>query len=458
MRVVELSLAVVMMTGMAVAGSVETPSESEVVEVERPSPVEIFGQSRTFYIDRTYDGSIVNNRNSLNTGGYIGLKSNDYNGFTAAVAAYGVYGFNIHSDDAKSLGSASYDPSLYGGEFDNYAFIGQLYINYKMNNTNIKIGRQRLDTPMAGADDARMLPNLFEAALLSNTDIENTTLILAHVYRETVGTFGNVYGAAGGLSLQSGYGLGYKLATSGEFVNMGTVALGDADADGNPVDNETAGVTALAAIYADGGFKLQAWDYIAWDILNALYLQADYTLPMGDGMKIKLSAQYINETDIGDTLAGKVDSNYVAAKITGIMGNFSAYVAYSTTGSNDDTVTNGGILTPWGGMPAFTQGMVTRHQFFAGTDTFKVAATYNFAEYGLKASVYYASFDVGAENTYINGKSWTTTEPGFDLQYKVASVDGLNLRFRGNFPDEFGSKEGEAFNWSEYRFIVNYNF
>ncbi len=104
MRVVKLSLAVVMMTGMAVAGSVVVPPQSEVVEVETPSLVEIFGQSRTFYIDRTYDGSIVNNRNSLNTGGYIGLKSNDYNGFTAAIAAYGVYGFNIHSDDAKTLG------------------------------------------------------------------------------------------------------------------------------------------------------------------------------------------------------------------------------------------------------------------------------------------------------------------------------------------------------------------
>ncbi len=63
-------------------------------------------------------------------------------------------------------------------------------------NTNIKIGRQVLNTPLAGADDARMLPNLFEAAVLSNTDIENTTLIAAHVTRETVGTFGIFSGGA----------------------------------------------------------------------------------------------------------------------------------------------------------------------------------------------------------------------------------------------------------------------
>ena len=76
----------------------------------------------------------------------------------------------------------------------NYIFIGQAYLNYAFGNTNIKAGRMRLDTPMAGADDARMLPNLFEAVVLSNTDIEKTTLIAAHVFRETIGTFGNVYG------------------------------------------------------------------------------------------------------------------------------------------------------------------------------------------------------------------------------------------------------------------------
>ena len=54
---------------------------------------------------------------------------------------------------------------------ENYAFIGQAYLNYKYENTNFKGGRMRLDTPLAGADDARMLPNLFEAVVLSNTDM-----------------------------------------------------------------------------------------------------------------------------------------------------------------------------------------------------------------------------------------------------------------------------------------------
>ena len=418
---------------------------------------EIFGQSRTFYVDRTYMGIKNENRNALATGGYIGYKTPDFNGLTAAVAVYGTYGFEIHdqslADDYRDgLGTTRYDPSLQGYLGDNYAFIGQAYLNYKYENTNVKAGRMRLDTPFAGADDARMLPNLFEAVVLSNTDIDNTTLIAGHVFRETVGTFGNIYGG-GALGLTSGYGLGMNLALSGDFVNMGTLALGELGVDGK--DNETAGVSVLSATYTGvEGLKLQAWDYIAWDILNAVYLEGDYTIGVNESAKVKLSAQYINETEIGGAFAGSVDTNYVAAKITGIYDDFSAYAAYSTTGSDNSSDTHGNVITPWGGMPAYTQGMVTRHQFFANTDAWKVAAAYNFKEYGVKAVVYHTEYDVGLGNIYVPDNAWTASESGWDVTYKVAQIDGLSLRARANYPRDF--KEG--LDWDEYRLIVNYNF
>ena len=441
---------------MIMAGGDIAPVEPVVVEIEKDWG-EIFGQSRTFYIDRTYSGAINNNRNSLATGGYIGYISPNFNGFTLGAAAYGTYGFNIHNEHADVLGSKSYDPSLYGDDFDNYAFIGQAYINYAFGNTNIKVGRQRLDTPMAGADDARMLPNLFEAAVLSNKDVENTTLILAHVTRETTGTFSNVY-TPGALSLQSGYGLGFKSGTSGRFANMGTIALGHNDINGDgSIDNSTSGVTALAAIYTGiEGLKLQAWDYIAWDILNAVYLQADYgwNCLLNDSVKMKASAQYINESDIGDAFAASVNSNYFAGKLGASFDGLSGYLAYSATGVSRNDTMNGGIITPWGGMPAFTQGMVTRHMFFADTDTWKVAATYKFSDLALKATAYYAEFNVGSKNTYKPGRDWTAKESGFDIQYDVAAVKGLNLRLRANYPRDFAP----GLDWNEYRLIANYSF
>ncbi len=446
-----LALSIVASTLIMAGGDVKPVEPVVTVEAAEVDYGEVFGQFRTFYVDRTYSGTTNNNRNALATGGYIGYKSPDFNGFTAVVAAYGTYGFNIHDVDMDTGDTSSYDPSLSGRDGENYAFIGQAYLNYKFDNTNIKVGRQRLDTPLAGADDARMLPNLFEAAVLSNTDIEDTTLTLAHITRETTGTFSNIYDDSFGLGFASGYGAGTTLAQSGDFVNMGIVALGEG--------NNTDGVTAAAVIYKGfDGLTLTAWDYYAHDILNAVYLQGDYgwKCRLNENVKMNASAQYIGQSDVGDALAGKVDSDYWGVKLGASSGALSAYVAYSQTGESDGT-TSSGIITPWGGMPAFTQGMVTRHQFFSDTDTWKVAGTYKLNELlgaDVKASVFYTEFDIGATNSYANGTAWTASESGWDIQYNVTSVEGLNLRARANYPRDF--KDG--LDWDEYRLIVNYNF
>jgi len=100
--------------------------------------------------------------------------------------------------------------------------------------------------------------------------------------------------------------------------------------------------------------------------------------------------------------------------------------------------------------------MVTRHQFLADTDTSKIALTYNFKDTGLdiKATAYYANFDIGEKNSYLNGTDWSAAESGFDIKYNPSGIKGLNLRFRGNFPTDFKPD----LDWAEYRFIVNYNF
>lgn len=402
------------------------------------------GQFRTFYIDRTYSGILENNRNSLAIGGNLGYETAAWYNLSLGARFYSTNFMEIHGNDPRT--TDSYDPSLFGNNFESYTFIGELYANYKINNTNIKIGRQKLDTPLAGADDARMLPSLFEAVVVSNTDIKDTTLIAAHVTKESVGTFGNAYAPAGPLGLQSGYGLGFADATSGRFRDMGAVALGG--------DVNTDGVTAIAAIYSGmPGLKLQAWDYYAYDILNAVYLQADYGWNATESLKLNASAQYINESDVGDELAGNVDSNYWAAKFGANYGDMAAYVAYSQTGKSTGSSMNGGIITPWGGMPAFTQAMATRHQFFADTDAWKVGASYNFKNLGLPllASVYYTSFDIGADNTYTN-TAFEASESGFDFTYTLAK--NTEIRLRANYPIDF--KPG--LDWDEYRVIFNYNF
>jgi hypothetical protein len=152
------------------------------------------------------------------------------------------------------------------------------------------------------------------------------------------------------------------------------------------------------------------------------------------------------------------------------VANFTAYIAYSSTSensasdvTNEGTVTNA-IISMWGGMPAYTQGMVTRHQFLAGTKASKIAALYNFKDMGpdVKVVCYYANYDMAKNNGYTEVDA---KEAGFDIIYNTAFAKGLQLRLRGNYATDFYGKKTDVdptlngnVSWSEYRFIANYNF
>ena len=402
------------------------------------------GQIRLFYITRDRSGTIGDtqtDRSAFAGGGHLKFETAPLNGLSFGVAYYSTGSLGLDSDTKDKV-----NPSLYGEDKRGYAVLGEAYLKYQVDNTVITYGRQKLNTPLAGTDDARMLPNLFEAAVMSNSDLEKTTLILAHVTKFQAGTFSNQYGG-GALGVSAGYSL--VNSESGRFMDMGKYAIG----------KDTDGVTVGAVIYKGiDNMTLQLWDYYAHDILNAVYAQADlkWHCLLSDTVKPFAAAQLISESDVGDKYVGKVDSTYYALKVGAKYGAFSAYAAYSQTDSDTAAATNGGVITPWGGMPAFTQGMVTRHMFFADTSAWKVAGSYNFKKSGvpLNTALYYTEFDVGADNAVKNGVAWTAKEFGFDMKYYPEAVKNLQVRLRGNFPTDFV----KGLDWSEYRVILNYNF
>ncbi len=418
-----------------------------------------FSISRSVTDSRTAKDDYTRSGNAI--GGYLKFETADYAGFNMGTALYTTNGFGMPSADYNAAGAQTYteqDPTLLGVNNDDYSILGEAYIGYKLGNTVFKGGRQKLNTPLVGADDARMVPNLFEAYVLSNSDIAGTTLVAAYVTRFAQGTFGRAYNG-GVLAATAGYSAVDSRNQVGEFTNMGTYAVG----------KKTAGVSVVSATYTGvKNLKLQLWDYYAHDILNAVYAQADFkwNCLLSDSVKPFVSAQLISESDIGDKLAGSVNGMYWGTKVGAKVENFTAYVAYSQTTENSDTeaATENAIITPWGGMPAFTQGMVTRHMFLAGTKATKLAASYNFKAFGpdLKTVFYYASFAMADNNGYTENDA---DEAGFDFIYKPAGVKNLNLRLRGNFSNDFYVKETDtdatkngAVGWNEYRFIANYNF
>lgn len=416
----------------------------------------ISGQFREFSINREVDDTrpTANNdytRKANAIGGYLKYETGAWNGLSFGAAAYGTIG--VHLGDRSNVNDV--DPTLLSKDNKNDVYLGEGYLQYKNGNTTFKGGRQKLDTPMAGSDDARMLPNLFEAYVLSNTDVKDTTLIAAHVTKFAQGTFGRAY-TSGVLSVTSGYSLTDARNQTGDFTDMGKYAIG--------VDTD--GVSVAAAVYSGvPGLKLQLWDYYAHDILNAVYAEANYGFSMANGVAPYFGAQWINERDIGsNTVAAvkKVESDFIGVKAGIKVANFDIYGAISHNSKDADANngTHGGTISPWGGMPAYTQGMVTRHQFMAGTDALKVAASYDWKNFGLNLNtgVYYTEFDMDKLNGYSTNYAWTAKESGFDIIFNPQAVKNLQLRLRANYADDFYQTSTGSVSWDEYRFIANYNF
>ncbi len=417
------------------------------------------GEVRSFYIsrDRSYKNSASDyTESAFAIGGNLGYVKKDY-GIEGLSTGVRFYTSQPVGEQGDSAGDSRINKTLFkDGTGEGYSILGEAYVNYAAGNTNVKVGRQALNTPLAGGDDARMLPTLFEAAVVSNSDITNTTLIAAHVGKVAYGTFSNAYGvydpaktaaqndSAMTLTLTAGYGFGPERSV-GTFMDMGNAAIG----------TDTDGVNAVAAIYHNKeiGLKLQVWDYMAADILNAIYAEANYDLKLGDN-KLFAGLQSISESDTGDKLAGTVSSNYSAAKIGAAFGPVTAYVATSQTDADTTAAVNGGIITPWGGMPAYTQGMVTRHMFFADTQATKVAATYKTGK--LKATLAHMTFNMGKDNGYSANYDWTATESMADVIYMMEK--NLMLRYRLNMPDKFYESATNDLSWTEHRFIVSYKF
>lgn len=414
----------------------------------------ILGQFRAFYIDRNYQSG-GNDRSAFAVGGKFGFETGSVNNLKFGVMAYTTN--SLFQDNSPN--NAHVDPSLFSKDKDNVTYIGQLYLDYKYQNTQVKLGRQEINTPMAGMDDARMLPNLFEGVVITNKDLPKTTLIAAHFWNMAYGTFANGYSACSSLGLQSGYGCGGYTSLNqglakydtGKFKNMGKQAIGESNS----------GVTAFVIIYEGiQNAKLQLWDYYAWDIMNILYLQGDYTLKFSN-VKTTLSLQYINETNVGDKVKkvfGKeVGANYFGAKVNfnlpvPIFENFNLYGAYSTSGKDKDKVLNGGVITPYGGTPGFTQGTVTRLGYVADTNAWKVGTSFNIIK-GLNLHLAYAYFNVGNDAIYA-ARTHDASETDWDLTWQCRLIKNLELKARGIYTWNFVPGQ----NFKEYRLIANYNF
>jgi hypothetical protein len=126
----------------------------------------------------TGNNSLFGKENSIFDAGLsLGYTTGSYHGFSARINFFAV-------DDLSAYDNFA-DNSIHGVDHGKTAsWLGEAFISYKKNNTLINIGRQNLKSPLVNSDDWAVFPNNFEAILLQNSDLPDTTVAVSYVTEE----------------------------------------------------------------------------------------------------------------------------------------------------------------------------------------------------------------------------------------------------------------------------------
>lgn len=200
-----------------------------------------------------------------------------------------------YNNDGTSAGAA---------QLDDQSWTEEAYLAYTAGKTTAKIGRQTLATPLAFTENWNVVDNTFEAAVLLNNDIENTTLVGAWVGK---------HNGVGLLNPTAGRNT--TVAHGGKFSTFGTDGAYAAGAITKLIPMTTA----------------QVWVYDVVDIAQAYWLQADAKFI---GM-LNVGAQYAGmnpSTHLGGGTSDRSNSMW-ALKGSVDVANSNFYAAYSSVGT-----------------------------------------------------------------------------------------------------------------------------
>lgn len=297
------------------------------------------------------------------------------------------------------------------------AWMGELWIAGTAGKTTAKVGRMELDTPLVFSEKWSTVPNTFNAAVLMNTDITDTTLVGAWVGQ------GNGLNTGGAMN-DNPAGWDYMGKDFGTFAKSGAYALG-------AINNSLKPLVA------------QAWYYNVSEIADAYWLQADWDCQLIKDVKV--GVQYSN-MDTKGILNAQHDSSAYAVKLAyaGVK-DLTLAAAYSSADKDNGALNIANVATAnnpansgYSGKFAAQSKLYTEAWWnfgYVGTpgaEAVMLSAAYDAGFAQLFAQVTDINIKTGAADTYDVTEVTLTATKSFGpldatLAYISADDDGVNL-------------------------------
>ncbi|NOR55784.1 MAG: porin [Sulfurovum sp.] len=368
------------------------------------------GQLRAGYI--TFSEDTASRTSSYALAGHYHVNTQRWNGLLLGAEAYTVLNMGINQNPLNV------NSDFFDANNKSSIILSKAFLDGKWGNTEIKLGRQIIDTPHSDSDDIRMMPNYFEAYTLTNTDISDLTL------------------TAGFIDKMAGWENG---SNSADFIDVGET-LGSSKIDG---------ITYASASYE--GFKdlsLSLWYYHYSDIADVLYMEAGYSYTLPEYATFTFGLQYDASHQTGATLLGQQDANTYGISIEAAFTDLGVTFLAAYNQDNGET---GATSLSLGGGPFFTSMEdQTLDVLGSAGSAWMMGAAYDFGKLGVNNLTFglaYGKFETKDASLYSSQEIDTVLE--YNLNDKISITAAFAL---------VDFKENDMADYNQFRLIANYNF
>jgi hypothetical protein len=330
---------------------------------------------RSYYLDRDRPAPSGDSE-AWALGGWLGYQS----GWVADFLRIGAVGYTsqpLYAPDNKD-GTLLLAPGQ-----DGYSVLGQAYVALRMQQNVFTAFRQLVDQPEVNPRDIRMTPNTFNGYTLG--------------------------GKVGELGYYGGYLDKMKAINSDEFVNMAAVA------GVSTVGSQAMWLGGITYKPAES-LALRLSTYDVSDVLGSTYMDAAWSAPLSQDMRLKLSGQYMFQSSNGSALTGtSFDTHVWGLKADLMRGPLTLTTFYNQTGRGQN------YQTPYGGYAGYSFMIVDSFNR-AGETAWAIGGSYDFKESapGLSLNAY-AVYGSGAVVAATGAPSTDKTEYDFTLDYRFGA-------------------------------------
>ncbi|MFA6192246.1 MAG: hypothetical protein WC665_07820 [Sulfurimonas sp.] len=345
---------------------------------------------------------------------------------------------NLVSNTMQNVGTATGNTSI-----AEEIALTQIYIAKKIANTTVKIGRQELPmalSPLAFSEDWNVFKNTFEAALVVNSDIPNTTLVGAYVGKSNqhgdLSSFANPVARTDASTTNANVdGTAYMITAQNKSLPMSTI---------------TASYYSMAKI----GNNIVAGNDIGANAIWADVAVADKSLPMGLTLGLQ-AGQITPDSKLGAVALTDTTAMGVKAAIKPV--DALNLTAAFTSVSGDDTKVNVAVKNVGTGVktPLYTQMVLNQDAIALDANTFMLKGVYSFGTLG-SVIAQGTSTTAGKSNlNNIAGKENDCTDLELLYTVKAAGVDYLAGFINQSFSEKTATNM-DSLNavrvWARYNF------